>query len=1519
MAQFEIKINGVQKAISEVEALVEKLNVLEAKIESLSSKHIEIQMSGLDANVNVDTNSSNNVTSNVSALREEDALLKQIEQTEEKINEVRRDEYQELLHQKDILKDVKKEGASRFAEDNLAVKEYSNTMAGLKDRLADIKKAMQFREIGSDGFNKLVDEANEINTKLKDIESSYGQFGRNVGNYANGVAEGMQKIKVTVGGVDREFNSAREASRELGNELKTMAINGQQGTKEFKEMQKAVAQLNSGIKDATVSSSAMDNMLDTLQSFAAIGSVTQGFSALFGFDDTEIEKSIQKLVALQNVMKGIEELQQQMNSGEGLGGWLAKGNDAIDSFVEKLFGAKEATEAVSDAADTAKSATEALGTVTKGTTTATEGLTAAQNGQTVATKGATVATKGLSLALKAIGIGLVISLVATLITYWDDLVEWFEDTIPALKNLSTWFDKLRAVAVGVGTAIVNYMVQPTLTLGKVIKAAISGNFSDIPKIIGEGINKTFNVVQNFQKGYNKETERQNNEHNKKMLQQQKEANEEWLKDEEAKNGKSLKLTTSYNKKQIALIDKQLANEKKGSEKYKELLKERREYERKQWAAEREDRDKNNKKNAASAKKAAQEQEKIEKNAQNARLNLLRDGLTKTIAQLRINRMKELDEAKENGIQIYDINRKYDDLEFKARQEYFNKVLDQYKKFNDDLKKQTSENRDMALSNSSMKLQNDTEEKRRNIVTSDDQVMIKALTYDYKNIYNYTTATKEKMDDIFDEYQRYKKIVDNYIVEYKSIDKLLENYQSRIDEETKLYEEMKVLVEKIKVDYGDIDTYLNSGSEEAQKWIQYFGSIENAANKLSNLDYFEKDIEDMKFMKSEVEKVVKFVEDFEKEYPTIANMTLQKTAAEGISIRLNAEEKYYKELQKINKDFIDKQSKQQLEAIGNRKQKELDALKEIEDKRLGRGFLSNERNGTNFENIGSKTQEYIKKYNTLVDNPSEDSIRNLTKYLDEARAEFDKYIDDVTEKAQKGEITLEQFNNNLGGEYVQTYITVRKGYEEFIKEYNKLSKTEQESRKLEFNEWKEQYNNAFSNYIENVNSQLTASTNKRNLIEKKASEESRKLNAETKEKLAQEDEKSFNSRLNMLSNFIETVDQSLSSIDNVSFKEATNIISNAEMVHGELSSIFTQIRTELQMAFNAGNIDFEAFNKLEEYMNSLGLQLGDLQRNLGKDAIEKLIEKKVSEINGYVQQFTQATMEAFQSLWDYLDAEFQAQMEELDKEIDEIQDKYDKIEDITRQHKDNIDAIEDELSTARGDRRQMLIDALNTEIQAQRDAATEEKRLEKQKEALEKKRETEEEEQKKKQHERDVMQAFVNWHLSISNALTTQPFIPMALIAASIATTLGAIQFALVKSAKYKDGGVIQGKSHSQGGVKVMGGQVEVEGNEFITNKITTQKNVDVLEYINSKKRKLNLEDFIDFYGANKKSITSKALPKTKFASGGQIPTLRTDIDVNDKVINALDAYANRPYYVAVREIETVQDDLKQVKVISGYE
>jgi hypothetical protein len=185
----------------------------------------------------------------------------------------------------------------------------------------------------------------------------------------------------------------------------------------------------------------------------------------------------------------------------------------------------------------------------------------------------------------------------------------------------------------------------------------------------------------------------------------------------------------------------------------------------------------------------------------------------------------------------------------------------------------------------------------------------------------------------------------------------------------------------------------------------------------------------------------------------------------------------------------------------------------------------------------------------------------------------------------------------------------------------------------------------------------------------------------------------------------------------------------------------------------------------------------------------------------------------------------------------------------------------------------------------------------------------------------LAQAAINMAMSISMAAVNSwpvPAIPMmALAAAAGAAQIAAIQSQNIPS--YGSGGVIQGKSHREGGVKVLGGQAEVEGGEFITNKVTTSKNVDLLEYINTKRRKIKLEDLIDFYGGNsqvKKSITTV---RTKFADGGMIPTLRNDINLSDRMLTAFEDYSNRPVQVAVVDIIDRTQAVNDVRVMAGLE
>ena len=218
------------------------------------------------------------------------------------------------------------------------------------------------------------------------------------------------------------------------------------------------------------------------------------------------------------------------------------------------------------------------------------------------------------------------------------------------------------------------------------------------------------------------------------------------------------------------------------------------------------------------------------------------------------------------------------------------------------------------------------------------------------------------------------------------------------------------------------------------------------------------------------------------------------------------------------------------------------------------------------------------------------------------------------------------------------------------------------------------------------------------------------------------------------------------------------------------------------------------------------------------------------------------------------------------------------------------------------------------MQAQRESLAEQKRIEKEQEKLDAKKKKLEDDNNKRKKSQAIITAIINAALAISNAAVNNwpiPAIPM--IAA--ATAVGAAQIAAVKAAKYADGGVLQGKSHRQGGIKVLGGSAEVEGGEYITNKRTTAKNVDLLDYINSKKKRVDLSDLIEFYADKPKSIRN--ISKKYFADGGQLPSLRNDININDRILTAMEQYNERPIYVEVTEIMNKADDVRRVQTLAG--
>ncbi len=146
--------------------------------------------------------------------------------------------------------------------------------------------------------------------------------------------------------------------------------------------------------------------------------------------------------------------------------------------------------------------------------------------------------------------------------------------------------------------------------------------------------------------------------------------------------------------------------------------------------------------------------------------------------------------------------------------------------------------------------------------------------------------------------------------------------------------------------------------------------------------------------------------------------------------------------------------------------------------------------------------------------------------------------------------------------------------------------------------------------------------------------------------------------------------------------------------------------------------------------------------------------------------------------------------------------------------------------------------------------------------------------------------------------TIMAAISAAAISASTAMNIGAIGKRKFVPQKYADGGIIEGKSHSQGGVPftVSGyGGFEAEGGEYIVNKEATRNNLAELERINGKTR----------------------TGKRKYATGGIVSA----DDINSNGFNeALLEALNRPVraYITDQDLSKSESERNALSLKTSY-
>ena len=280
------------------------------------------------------------------------------------------------------------------------------------------------------------------------------------------------------------------------------------------------------------------------------------------------------------------------------------------------------------------------------------------------------------------------------------------------------------------------------------------------------------------------------------------------------------------------------------------------------------------------------------------------------------------------------------------------------------------------------------------------------------------------------------------------------------------------------------------------------------------------------------------------------------------------------------------------------------------------------------------------------------------------------------------------------------------------------------------------------------------------------------------------------------------------------------------------------------------------------------------------------------------------MDTISSFMDFAIQETERALEEVnelhEKALDKVNESADKIKELNESLKDssntNIDATKQQLADE-----QLLY--------SQR-LAEEQKLVEKERQ-LKNKAAQQEASARKMELTTQMAMGAANTAQGVTKALATfAP--PYSFILAASVGALGAVQTAMiarqmskVKPIKYADGGLLQGPSHSQGGIRL--GNIEVEGGEAVINKRSTKRFLPLLDAINA------------VGNGGKHTLADHRI--RKYADGGQLNFQAVDENLRSqqqtsRLIGAINDIDFRPT-VSVVDIARVQDRLVRVRGLSG--
>lgn len=1615
---FQIEINGLTQSVDAVKALNDQLKDLESRIKRLQNAKVEVKVSGNDTAqqksvVSGNRNANDATRQQTNALQELSRMQQQAARAQAQAEASLTEEYQKQLRAKLEAQEATKEQTRLIREQMKGIRdengEYTNTLAGLRARLAEENRVLDTLQANTEEYQKQSDEVLRLTNIVKQMEQATGNFRRNVGNYAsaatgftelingakqydntlNGLTDKINDLRAAMRGLDLNSDEFRQMSDELSktrqklNEVQTaaegagnameeklgvkfqttimgvtytfddvnqgiglledklysMAQAGDTTSREFRAIQQEIARLRNSVISVDA---AIDNMIGTSRGlrnitslftgFTGIASLGQGLQGLFGGQNAELDESIQKFTSLTMVLQGLIAIQTEMAQGAtAFGQAMNRTNTFIDNFINTLsrlplinFFTKlnkdlDTINKNFDLADNFIKFNDELAKSAMGVDTikkAMEGLS--QEAKDVLGDG----SKGGFMNTYTLGKEGMFGDMTGVDGFINAVDDARKSNADFAKSFDTVLEAQKAVEATSG-ATIQVIDGLDTVIGRA--AANSPKAAKAIQLVATAIRSlakatiVLAVLQALMWAIEKLGEA---------------ASWAW------KGIKGLFGDTGDVIDGAKLLTTELEIQREAFDKLAE--------------------------SASKAKDSQEEFNAIMGQMQTSVANAGKE-LDEFVASM--DRAKSLSDQLSEGNGFWSVG-------FGGAPDNIKEWIDNYQKLMNAVQRGQDRSEAGAGGWGWWNTQEDAMEDLANnqrAVVRDIMNEINKINFD-----NPEQAVKQFRQIWEGELGEIRKQalanIENLFPDEiwaQNLKQLIDNYREMADTVTEKNEEMAESaedtaeeIEAMKKQLRDINTYnlqftpgqWRFGYERQSLKDQYEDerkAAEGNAELIAAIDkkYYNDRRELIRRQAQEIKQVNFQIQEDE--------LAAQK---EGLDKRLaQLELSRQQELNAARQSDIN--VGEQLAAINKKYdaqilQEKKEFYKQIEEaaKERNKALIEQEEQFMQQDLEMARRVAQMQQQNTRsgFDNENHNITENITynvnvtgsEGLDERKKYYDQLLqaqmDYIAKKEQLDKQEAQQNTDWQMEDSQNQYQDRLKQLDEFYEEQQSILDEQHEQGLVS----EEDYNNELTKLKQKQLEQEKALQEQANaeqmqIIQQGENEQTRIMQEANDARVEANNEylKEMTDNLDQYYDDINSNRRSTSRENTNSFgiinykKERENLQNTLKEYQNLMSNIDTEY-SNLQQKLNNKEISFNDFKQAKEELDELRKH-AEQSAKMTQTALDNLVNTVAASvlnvINGY--------MSAFNDIWsmvsdlrsnelEYEEERLERQQEILDEELEQIEEAYAKQEEATQEHRDKINSIEGELSTARGDRRQALIDQLAKEREAELKSLQNEQDIQKKKQANEKKQQALEKQQQalqKKRFQQDkqnkIVQATINTFTAVTNALSVSPwFVGLALSA--VALSLGLANVAKISSQQYmKDGGLLQGKSHAQGGIPVGNTGIEVEGDEFVTNKVTTRHNLPLLEYINSQRRPLTREDLVNFYDDKKgRSLVNRNVTN-RYADGGQLQAQQNPLNNADlrRLINYQQEEDTRPIVVSVVDIVNATDDLREVQALAGVE